>query len=112
MKKGKQFLENPGNFKEPIIINKSLTPDLSTEAEETKVFKPESMKDSKFKKRFMNRLPMNSGKLEDAGNYQWIHKPTVSLDLAHSQQLFVQLKSWNTNLIDLMKRLSKNLISL
>lgn len=50
----------------------------------------------------MNRLPLNSGKIEDAGEFQWIHRPTVLIDLLHSQQLYVQLKSWTTNLKELL----------
>lgn len=95
----------PLEEKQPIIINKEAIKPLSADIEESKSVK--QSKDSKFKKRFMNRLPINSGKLEDAGEYQWIHKPTCEIDLAHSRPLFHQLESWNTNLKELLSRLSK-----
>ena len=60
----------------------------------------------------MNRLPKNSGKLEDAGEYQWIHRPTVEIDRLHSQQLFVHLIKWNENLKELITRLGKKFIYL
>ena len=91
----------------PIIIDKTTTSEPSTEDEEVKVVKSAGKSESKFKKRFMNRLPLNSGKIEDAGDYQWIHRPTVMIDLQHMQQLYVQLQSWNVNLDDLVLRLSK-----
>jgi hypothetical protein len=94
--------------KETIIINKSDVSDTAsadTEESKTPVLKP--AKDSKFMKRFMNRLPKNSGKIEDAGEYQWVHRPTWEIDLTHSQQLFLQLKSWIDNLKELLNRLSK-----
>lgn len=106
--KQKKFIEagEPLENKKPIVLNKSSQDDVSTEIEEIKGA-PEDKKQSKFKKRFMNRLPMNSGKIEDAGEYQWIHKPTVDIDRSHSQQLQIRLSSWTENLKDLMTRLGK-----
>lgn len=105
--KNKKFLEEaePLENKQPIVINKSINIDDSTDADESKSAMSESKSEGKFRKRFMNRLPKNSGKIEDAGEYQWIHKPTVEIDRSHSQQLFVQLQSWNENLKDLVTRL-------
>ena len=105
--KTKKILEDPVAAKEPIIINKAVINDVSTDAEEVKVVKREEQKESKFMKRFMNRLPKNSGKFKDAGEYQWIHRPTWEIDLAHSQQLFLQLINWIKNLKELINRLSK-----
>ena len=105
--KTKKILEDPVAAKEPIIINKAVINDVSTDTEEVKVIKREEQKESKFMKRFMNRLPKNSGKLKDAGEYQWIHRPTWEIDLAHSQQLFLQLINWIKNLKELINRLSK-----
>lgn len=105
--KSKKIIEEPWEVKEPIIINKAAINDVSTEAEESKYARSDEKKESKFKKRFMNRLPINSGKLEDAGEYQWIHKPTCEIDLTHSRQLLHQLQSWNENLKELLARLSK-----
>lgn len=105
--KSKKIIEEPCEIKEPIILNKTAINDVSTEAEESKYARSDEKKESKFKKRFMNRLPINSGKLEDAGEYQWIHKPTCEIDLTHSRQLLHQLQSWNENLTELLARLSK-----
>lgn len=105
--KTKKILEDPVFAKEPIIINKVVINDVSTDAEEVKVVKREEQKESKFMKRFTNRLPKNSGKFKDAGEYQWIHRPTWEIDLAHSQQLFLQLINWIKNLKELINRLSK-----
>ena len=105
--KPKSILEKPEIDKPPIIINKSIETKIeNTHHEETKDENPVNESEGKFRKRFMNRLPLNSGKIEDAGEYQWIHKPTVSIDLAHTQQLFLQLKSWIFNVDDLITRLS------
>lgn len=89
------------------MINKEVESRSPVKAEENKFAKSEGKTESKFKKRFMNRLPKNSGKIEDAGEYQWIHRPTVDIDLSHSLQLFHHLSSWITNLKELMVRLSK-----
>lgn len=107
--KNKKFLEEaePLENKQPIVINKSINIDDSTDADESKSGLSENKSEGKFRKRFMNRLPKNSGKIEDAGEFQWIHRPTVEIDRSHSQQLFVQLQSWNNNLKDLITRLAR-----
>jgi len=52
---------------EPIVIRKSENQQTDKNMEEAKTPVYEDKKESKFKKRFMNRLPLNSMKIEDAG---------------------------------------------
>lgn len=107
--KPRKYIEEPEpvSMKNPIVLHKPKTADISTDAEEVKVYTVEEEKDSKFKRRFMNRLPKNSGKVEDAGEYQWVHKPTVEIDMGHIQPLFLQLQKWVENLKELLFRLGK-----
>ena len=74
--KPKSYISAITESKETIVINKSVINDTSTSTEESKTPKVKPIKDSKFLKRFSNRLPKNSGKIEDAGEFQWVHKPT------------------------------------
>ena len=65
--KSKNIIEKATVNPEPIVIRKSENQQTDKNMEEAKTPVYEDKKESKFKKRFMNRLPLNSMKIEDAG---------------------------------------------